>query len=370
MNTVIHLFRNLRNGLRCIGELVCYLLRFTSMFLQTRASLAAQLVAAESQLAVCKRRIEQKQHPRPRFTTGFRLLWIILSKLWAPWQAAAQLMQPATVKKWHTRAFKMYWTWKSRRKAGRPPISQEMRDLIRKLSRENPLWGAEVICLTLLNLLYDPPCEDTIREYMVKPNGPYKKSISWLPFLRNHLDVSWAMDFFTVNTIGFSTLYVFVILQHGRRKVVHFATTSAPSMQWVIQQLREAMPFGRQPRFVFRDNDGIYGNGVGEFLDSCHIEEVRTAYRCPWQNPFVERFVGTLRRDLLDHVIVLGQGHLERLLREFIEEYYHIARPHQGMDGETPVPQQQADVPIAGPTRLISTPILGGLHHRYQRVAA
>ena len=130
------------------------------------------------------------------------------------------------------------------------------------------------------------------------------------------------------------------------------------------------MPYGQQPRFLFRDNDGIYGGGVRDFLDSCGIEEGRTAYRCPWQNPFVERSVGTLRRELLDHVIVFGQGHLERLVREFIQDYYHLARPHQGLDGETPIPQPKTDSSITGPTKVISTAILGGLHHRYQRVAA
>ena len=245
-----------------------------------------------------------------------------------------------------------------------------MRELIRKLSRENTLWGAGQIRDQLLLLHYDPPCEDTIRKYMVKPKNHRGKSTTWLPFLRNHLDVSWAIDFFTVNTIRFATLYVFIILDHGRRKVVHLAITRNPSMRWVIQQLREAMPYGQQPRYLFLDNDGIYGSGVREFLDSCGIEEVRIAYRSPWQNPFVERFGGTLRRELLDHVIVLSQGHLERLLRDFIEEYYHVARPHQGLDGGTPIPQPKADAPITGPTKLISTPILGGLHQRYQRVAA
>ena len=176
-------------------------------------------------------------------------------------------MQPATVKAWHTRAFKLYWRRKSRRKAGRPPISQEMQDLIRKLNTENSLWGAEVIRLTLLNLHYNPPREDTIRKYMVKPKGPHKKSTTWLPFLRNHLDVSWAIDFFTVNTIGFATLYVFLVLAHGRRKVIHLAITRKPSMRWVIQQLREAMPYGRQPRFLFRDDDNVvFRNGSHPIL--------------------------------------------------------------------------------------------------------
>ena len=139
-------------------------------------------------------------------------------------------------------------------------------------------------------------------------------------------------------------------------------------MNWVIQQLREATPFGQQPRYLFRDNDGIYGSGVRAFLDRCGIKEVRTAYRSPWQNPFIERFIGTLRRELLDHLIVLSQSHLDRLLREYIDDYYHVARPHQGLDGETPVPQEKPEM-IASPTKLFSIPVLGGLHHTYRRAA-
>jgi transposase InsO family protein len=177
---------------------------------------------------------------------------------------------------------------------GRPAVSQEMQDLIRQMCRENPLWGAERIRETLLLLQYDPPCEDTVRKYMVKPRNPKNKSTTWLPFLRNHLDVSWAMDFFTVTTLNFSTSDVFLILDQCRRKVVRFSMTSHPSMNWVIQQLREAMPFGTQPKYLFRDNDRIYGLGVKAFLKSSGIEEVRTAFRSPWQNPFVERLGGTL----------------------------------------------------------------------------
>jgi transposase InsO family protein len=204
---------------------------------------------------------------------------------------------------------------------------------------------------------------------MHKPRKPRKKSTTWLPFLRNHLDVSWAIDFFTVTTINFTILYVFLVFDHGRRKVIHFAITRNPSMKWVIQQLRESMPFGLQPKCLFRDNDGIYGNGVGAFLESCGITQVRTAYRSPWQNPFVERYIGTLRRELLDHVIVFSQSHLERLLGEFIEGYYHVARPHQSLDGDTPVPQTKQPE-ISGLSKLISIPVLGGLHHKYARVAA
>ena len=204
---------------------------------------------------------------------------------------------------------------------------------------------------------------------MLKPRKPRKRSTTWLPFLRNHLDVSWAIDFFTVTTVHFTILYVFLVFDHGRRKVIQSAITRNPLMNLVIQQLRECMPFGLQPKYLFRDNDVIYGNGVRAFLESCGIKEVHTAYRSPWQNPFVERFIGTLRREMLDHVTVLSQSHLERLLGEFIEEYYHVARPHQGLNGDTPILQTKQPQ-ISGPRKLISIPVLGGLHHRYVRIAA
>jgi putative transposase len=144
-------------------------------------------------------------------------------------------------------------------------------------------------------------------------------------------------------------------------------TTAHPTLAWVLQQLREATPFGRQPRFLFRDNDRIYGQGVAGFLKSCQMEEVRTAFRCPWQNPFVERFGGSLRREVLDHVIVLNESHLERLLKEYIEEFYHLHRPHQGLEGQTPEPSPRSLQP---PSSVIAIPVLGGLHHHYVPVAA
>jgi transposase InsO family protein len=369
MNALRNTLRNARNAIGAIGKLGSYLSQFLWLLFQPKAVLAARLLAAESQLAMCMRRIEQKQDPRPRFIAGFRLLWVVLSKMLSGWEQCAHLMQPATVKKWHTTAFRLFWRWKSPRRLGRPPVEKPMQELIRQLSTENPLWGADRIRRTLLLLGYDPPCEDTVRKYMVKRGNPRDKSTTWLPFLRNHLDVSWAIDFLTVTTVRFATLYVFILLDHGRRRVIHFATTCSPSMNWVIQQLREATPFGRQPLRLFRDNDAIYGNGVSAFLKTCGIREVRTAYSSPWQNPYIERFIGTLRRELLDHVIIINEGHLEQLLREFIDEYYHVARPHQGLNGDTPIPQQKTPV-ILGPSKLVSIPVAGGLHHRYVRVAA
>ena len=368
MREIRGLFQITLRTISDLRQVAGFVYTFLSAFFSLRATLAARVLAAESQLAACKCRIEKKDQPRPRFTQAFRLLWVLLSRAWDPWHQVARLMQPATVKRWHTTAFHRYWRRKSRGHPGRPPVPKDMQDLIRRLSRENPLWSAERTGDTLRLFGCDPPCSDTIRKYMSHPKKPDKPT-NWLPFLRNHLDVSWAMDFFTVITFGFSFLYVFVVFEHGRRKEIHFSTTYHPSMTWVIQQLREATPFGRQPRFLFRDNDGIYGHGVRKFLDSCNIEEVRTAYLSPWQNPYIERFFGTLRRELLDHVIVLSERHLDRLLREYIEQYYHCARPHQGLDGDTPIPIQKPAV-VDGPVKLLSFPICGGLHHRYERVAA
>jgi len=200
---------------------------------------------------------------------------------------------------------------------------------------------------------------------MVKPRKPCPATTNWLSFLRNQINRSWAIDFVTVITLGFQALYVFLVFDHARREVLHFAIISNPAMEWVIQQLREATSFGCQPRYLFRDNDGIYGHGVSAFLLSCDMLEVRTAYQSPWQNPYIERFIGTLRRELLDHVIVLNQDHLERPLKEFIEDHYHPTRPHQGLRGETPVPQGPPGV-----GELISVPVVGGLHHGCCRAAA
>lgn len=241
-------------------------------------------------------------------------------------------MKPKTVLQWRQDAFLQWCRWKSRGNDGQPAISQEMRTLIRRLSRENVLWSAETIHGHLVLPGFDPPCPDTIRKYMVQPTGGTDKFPTWLTFLRNHVPVSWRMDFFTIPTLRFQILYVFVVLSHSRRQVVHFGVTAHPTMVWVIQQLREALPFGLQPRYMFSDNDGlIYGDEVSRFLVGTGIEEVKTAYRSPWQKPFVEPFGGTLRRELLDHVMILGEEHLKRLLKEYIEEYYYIARPHQGL---------------------------------------
>jgi transposase InsO family protein len=366
MSTVSGFLFTVGYVLGAVWELARHAFRFGLALVLLRAVLAARLLAAESQLAVALNHAGvSAKHRRRQFTPAFRMLWVALSKLLDGWEDLVHLMKPETVKRWHTRAFRLLWRWRSR--PGRPPLCFEMQQRIRRISRENPLWGPDRIRDTLLLLGYDAPCAETIRRYMVKPRKPRPRTTNWLAFLRNHLDVSWAIDFFTVTTLGFQVVYVFLAFDHARRTVLRFAVTSHPTMEWVIQQLREATPFGKQPRYVFRDNDGIFGYGVRAFLVYCGIQEVRTAYESPRQNPYIERMVGTLRRELFNHVIVLNQRHLEYLLREYLAQYYHVARPHQGLKGETPIGQQERPIATG---ELISVPVLGGLHHRYYRAAA
>ena len=367
MRTIFLLFVNVRGFVDTLRQMTGYLLTFCWALLVPKAVLAARLLAVESQLAAELNRSQGQKKRRRQFSLAFRVLWVLLSKFLQGWEDLVHLMKPETVKRWHTRAFRIFWRWRS--KLGRPPVAPELQRLIRRISRENPLWGAERIRDTLLLLGYHAPSEESVRKYMIKPRKPRPKSAGWLPFLRNHLEVSWAIDFFTVTTCGFQILYVFLVLDHARRKVLRLAISSHPSMEWVIQQLREATPFGKQPRYLFRDNDQIFGYGVRAFLESCGIREVRTAHDSPWQNPYIERMIGTLRQELLNHVIVLDERHLERLLREYLGQYYHSSRPHQGLDGQTPLAQKKPRL-LRGETELVSVPVVGGLHHRYYRAAA
>ena len=278
-------------------------------------------------------------------------------------------MKPRTVCGWSRTAFRLFWRWISRKsRGGRNPIRLEVRKLIRRMSRENPLWGAAKIRDTLVGLGFDRLDVATVRKYMPKRRHSKDPSGNWLAFVRNHMDVSWGMDFTVVRTVGFKALYVFVILEHGTRRIRHWNITSSPSVDWTIQQLREATEFGAIPRFMHRDNDGLYGNRVPKFLEDSGIDQVRTAYRSPWQNPFVERYFGSLRRELLDHVIVLSERHLRTLMGEYVD-WYENYRPHQGLEGKCPnqVKEEVADEELGN---IISIPVLGGLHHRYERIAA
>jgi len=265
--------------------------------------------------------------------------------------------------RWHRKGFRLYWTWKSRRNSGgRPTISPETRDLIRRLSQDNPLWGAPRVHGELQMLGIDVS-QTTVAKYMIRHRKP--PSQTWRTFLDNHVKDLVSIDFFTVPTATFRILYVFLVLRHERRQVVHFNVTEQPTAQWTAQQIVKAFPFDTAPRYLRRDRDDIYGAQFRNRVRSFGIEEVLTAPRSPWQNPYVERLIGSIRRECLDHVIVLNERHLKRLLRSYFI-YYHGARTHLALAKQCPEPR-----PVERPDRgnIVAFPHVGGLHHEYRRAA-
>src|SRR5262245_37226151 len=326
---------------------------------RTQRCLALENLALRHQLAVL-----QRTAPRPRLRTGDRSFWVLLSRLWSGWTDAISVVQPATVVRWQRSGFKLFWIWKSRRTGpGRPAVAPKIRALIRQMSRTNPLWGAPRIHGELQKLGVEIS-QATVSKYVVRHRRP--PSQTWRTFLDNHLGTLVSVDFFTVPTVLFKVLFVFVVLAHERRRVVHINVTDTPTAQWTAQQLVEAFPWQTAPRYLLRDRDAVYGVAFSRRAQSMGIHEVKTAARSPWQNPYVERLIGTFRRECLDHVIVLNETHLRRLLRGYLI-YYHGARTHLALDKDAPEPRP---VERLDQGRIVETPLVGGLHHRYTRHAA
>jgi transposase InsO family protein len=308
--------------------------------------------------------VYQRSAKRLRIHAGDRLLWSWLSRLWAGWQKVLIFVQPRTVIAWQHRRFREYWAKLSRSgKPGRPTVSKEIRALIRTLSKANPLWGSPRIAGELRKLGIEV-AKSTVEKYRVRTRKP--PSPTWKAFLNNHVKELVAIDFFVVPTLDFGVLFVLIILAHDRRRVVHLNITEHPTEQWTAQQIVEAFPWDEAPRYLLRDRDSIYGAQFRRRVDSLGIEEVITAPRSPWQNPFAERLIGSIRRDCLDHVIVLNERHLKRLLSSYFD-YYHRWRTHRSLAMDCPEPRV-IQLPDIGPVKEV--PEVGGLHHHYERLAA
>ena len=329
---------------------------FLRSLLRNQAELAAENLALRQQLSI----LEHKSK-RPRLRNRDRIFWAWLSRLWSNWRSVLVIVQPQTVVRWHQQGFNLYWRWKSRPKtAGRPKIDTEIRNLIRRMCRENLTWGAPRIHSELKLLGFDVS-ETTVDKYMIRHRKP--PSQTWRTFLDNHLQDIVAIDFFTVPSATFRILYVFLVLRHDRRFVVHFNVTANPSADWTAQQTVEAFPDDDAPRFLLRDRDSIYGYDFRSRVKNMGIEEVVTAVRSPWQNPYVERIIGTLRRECLNHFIILNERHLRRILHSYLE-YYHEHRTHLSLNRNSPIERE-----VEQKGEVISIPMVGGLHHRYRRAA-
>jgi putative transposase len=300
---------------------------------------------------------------------------------WVPnWKSILQIVQPDTLLRWHREGFRLFWRWKSRRRNTARRLDPEIVALIQRLARENPLWGAERIRGELLKLGVHV-AKRTIQKYRQAVRSSSTSGPSWSTFLKTQGQAIWACDFVPVVTLFFQTVYAFVIVHLGSRRVVHVNATAHPTDAWVAQQLREAMPFGETAKHLICDNDTKYGPAFHAAAETCGLDVIHTPYEAPRANAICERFAGSLRRECLDHMLVFGDRQLARLLTEY-SEYFNQARPHQGLAQQTPeavqlsqtrmAPAQTIAVspPLVAPAQytshtLMTAPVLNGLHHSY-----
>ena len=331
------------------------LLRSIGLISAGHRAIVLENLALRQQLAVLTR---TKKRPQLRSTD--RLFWVLLAKGWRDWRSALIIVQPDTVVRWHRQWLRRHWTRLSQRRSpGRPSTSSAISALVSTMTIANPLWGAPRIHGELAKLGITVS-ERTVSRLLRRPGRP--PSQTWRTFLTNHVATLVSMDFFTVPTLTGRVLFVLVLLNHQRRRIIHVNITEHPTAVWTAQQMIEAFPEDTAPRWLLRDRDAIYGDVFRRRVASMGIGEVVSAPSSPWQNPYAERLIGSIRRECLNHVIVLS----ERLLTAYLI-YYHGARTHLALEKDAPTPRR-VQMPTEG--RVVAFPEVGGLHHRYERRAA
>ncbi len=336
-----------------------FLFSFLTSTFRSRLSLQLEIAALRHQLSAYRLKGQ-----RPRIAPSDRLIWSILAKFWHRWRSALFFAQPRTVALWQKNRFRDNWRALSQGgRLGRPKIAPELRQLIKRMWRSNPTWGSPRIVAELHKLGIEV-AKSTVEKY--KPHGERSPSATWRTFLDLHLKDLVAIDFFVVPTATFRVLFVFVVLAHDRRRIVHLNVTEHPIEHWTAQQIVDAFPFDTAPQYLLRDGDGICGDRVKRRLASLGINEIVTAPASPWQNAYVERVIGSLRRELLDHVVVLNERHLRRLLASYLD-YYHQWRTHRSLDQDAP---DGRPVRLAKLGQITELPVVHGLHHYYMPRAA
>jgi transposase InsO family protein len=335
--------------------LLCFFLTlFVSPF-KSKSRLEAENAALRHQLIVLQRRV----NGRVQLTNGDRLFLVMLYRWFPSVLKVITIIRPEPLVRWHRAGFRRYWRWKSRALGGRPKIDAELRALIWRMSVENPLWGAPRIHGELLKLGFEVG-QSCVAKYMVKRSGSLSQG--WRTFLRNHAPDIGAMDLFVVPTLGFDLLYVLVIVRLARRHLVWIDATPHPTAEWIARQITEAFPWNEAPRYLIRDRDQIYGAAVTYRLRAMGIRDKPIAPGSPWQNGFTERLIGSIRRECTNHIVVLGERHLRRVLKSYAK-YYNEVRTHRSLNKDAPISR-----PLQRVGSIISHALLGGLHHHYVRV--
>ena len=335
------------------------LLRSIGLICRGHRAVALENLALRQQLAALTRTVT-----RPQLRTRDRLFWVLLTKAWREWRTALIVVRPDTVLRWHRQWLRHRWTRHSKRiRPGRPSTDAAIRALVCKMAAANPLWGAPRIHGELRKLGITLS-ERTVSRLLRRPGRP--PSQTWRTFLTNHVGTLVSMDFLTVPTLTGRVLFVVVLLTHQRRRIVHFNITEYPTAEWTAQQMIEAFPDDTAPRWLLRDRDAVYADAFRRRVAGMGIGEVISSPSSPWQNPYAERLIGSIRRECLDHVVVLGERHLRRVLAGYIA-YYHGSRTHLSLEKDAPTPRR-VQIPEEG--GVIACPEVGGLHHRYERRAA
>jgi transposase InsO family protein len=323
--------------------------------LKSKSRLEAENAALRHQLIVLRRKVRG----RARLSNNDRWFFVQLYRWFPSILEVLTIIRPETLVRWHRAGFRRYWRWKSRSRGGRPQIEADLRKLIRRMSMENPLWGAPRIHGELLKLGFEL-AQSSVAKYMVNRRG--SPSQGWWTFLHNHAPDIAAMDLFVVPTISFDLLYAFVIVRLDRRDLIWINVTANPTAEWVARQITEAFPWDEAPRYLIRDRDRIYGSVVTRRLRAMGIRDKPTAPASPWQNGIAERLIGSIRHECVDHMIVLGEVHLRRVLK-FYADYYNSVRTHRSLNKDAPVSRSVQRTGV-----ISSRAILGGLHRHYARV--
>jgi transposase InsO family protein len=337
--------------------------------LRGRAELVAENALPRQQLIVLARSTK-----RPRITRADRALLVLLASRVRAWRKALLIVQPATLLRWHRAGFRLFWRWRSAPCSRRPRVSPAIVALIKRMARESRLWGAERIRGELFKLGIAVG-KRTILRHVRGTRRPRRAGPTWATFLRTHGREAWACDFLQLTDLRFRPVFAFFFIELGSRRVIHVGVTRFPTDAWVAQQLREATPEGTGPRYLVHDHDAKYGPAFGRVAAATGIRVLRTPIGAPRANAVCERFLGSVRRECLDHTLVLGERHLRRVLAEYVA-FFNEARPHQGIGHCTPTPNETGDSPRRtavkwdrANARVIAVPVLGGLHHDYRPAA-